>query len=553
MPDSTLGSLVAKLGADITDLKKGLLEGKSELSAFKGVVETTAANVKSLLQFAGLSLGFYALISQAKQFGDSILELGAKTEVLRAAALGLAQHYEMSAGTVELYVQKLKEAGIEQDSAFQAINSFLKAGISIDKLPQLAEAAKALGASMGMPMQEAFSNLVTGITKGTPKQLAQMVPGIKEVLQSMSSETKNLLDSTIISGTEKSEILLNATLAMAEKLKGSTDNIADSYFTKLNEYKVKVAEVKESLFEFVKPIAMAVTQEEIKSWDDFYKAVGSSKQALREAGEAVGVLVGHIAGSIRSVVSFVASHKELALALLEIKGIVSVMKWTGVAAGAEAVSAVLVKLGLLRAALSGPWALVIAVSVVGLAEAAKAINAVVKKTPSVGTSMLMGEAEGALSVKQQAELRAQGQLEDTAASTKTLKEKYKPAAAGAPSPMGGFYGQQTTDADAKAQAAAAAAKGKQEHDLGAGAQKSHAAGSEHDTEMQEYLKMVETIRQADLKSAESGIEILKAEHAAKKAELDKQLDEGLIDGQTYYARLKEMEGSEDGGRPGPDR
>ena len=63
-------------------------------------------------------------------------------------------------------------------------------------------------------------------------------------------------------------------------------------------------------------------------------------------------------------------------------------------------------------------------------------------------------------------------------------------------------------------------------------------------QVREYLKMVETIRQADLKSAESGIEILKAEHAAKKSELDQQLAEGLISGQTYYERLQEMEDGE---------
>jgi hypothetical protein len=88
-----LGSLVAKLSADVTDLKKGLLEGKQQLASFQSLVETAGAKVKEILSFAGISLGLYGIISELKQFGASVLEVGGKVEVLRAAMYAIGQHY----------------------------------------------------------------------------------------------------------------------------------------------------------------------------------------------------------------------------------------------------------------------------------------------------------------------------------------------------------------------------------------------------------------------------------------------------------------------------
>ena len=537
MSDGELGTLVVKLGADLTDLKKGLLEGKAQLAGFQQVVESAGRKVKEALAFAGISVGLYELFSQLKQFGASILDVGGKSEILRASMYALGQHYQMSGQALDYYVQQLKAAGIEQERSLQAINSFLKAGISVDYLPQLAQAAKVLGASMGLPMQEAFSSLVTGIVKSTPKQLAEMVPGIREVLQSMSSETKKLLDTSIISGTEKSEILLSAVLAMADKAKGVVDTVSDSYFAKLNEYKVKVAEVKEALFEFVKPIALAVTGAEIKTWEDLYGAIGNNKQALRDLGETMAVYVGRLAGFIRAVAEFGAAHKDLALALLEVWGAMKVLKWFTIAEGAGvaavAVGGLTGKLAALRLALAGPWGLIITVTLVGLMEALKGLDKLSKG--KARAQALAGEAYNLMTPKQRAEIDRLNKetVEDFSGYEQPLPEE---------------AWKYISSDEAARRARAAAKMGKSEHELTGGKK---GGGAEEDL-LGEHLKMLEARRHADLAAAEEEIKVLKGTLEAKKVALEKDLAEGLIDGQTYYSRLQEMQSHRNRCGPGPD-
>jgi DNA-binding transcriptional ArsR family regulator len=534
MADDSLGSLVAKLVADVTDLKKGLLDGKGELAGFKTYVSDTVSQVKGLLKFAGVSLGFYELISQAKEFGKAILEEGGKVELLRASADAIANYYGMSAASVEVYIEKLKEKGITEASAYQATSQFLKAGISVDKLPQLADDAKVLGASMGLPLQEAFDKLVQGIVKGTPKQLAEMVPGIKEVLQSMSSETKKLLDSSIISGTEKAEILMNATHAMAEKLKGSVDSVSDSYYTKLNEYKAKVAEVKEALFALVKPIGMAITQEEIKSWDDFYSAVGKNKAALKELGETIAGYVTEIGSWARSIASFAAQHKDLIGFLIEIRFLVAAMKWTGIAAGAEAISAVLVKVGLLRVALSGPWQLVIVATLVGADLVMRQAAALSKTHPEY-----VGGAEWVPSEEYKAGGLAAGRKEQDQA----FIASHKGLKAGAVSPFGGLNPtDEERAAQAKREAEEARKKGAKDHALPGGGGKG-GGGAEEDI-LGEHMKALEAQRKADLAAAADQIQLLKATLDQKRALLAQDLATGKIDGAEYYQKLQDLEKQE---------
>ena len=525
-----LGVYIAKLGADITGLRQGLLEGRTQFAGFQQVIETGAAKIKSVLAFAGITLGFGVLISQAKEFGRAILEEGGKVEVLRASADAIANYYGMSGSAVDFYIKKLKEKGITEANALQATTSFLKAGISVEKLPQLAEAAKVLGPSMAMPLQEAFDSMVSGIVKGTPKQLAEMVPGIREVLQSMSSETKKLLDSNIISGTEKSEILLNAALAMADKLKGSVDNISDSYFAKLNEYKVKVAEAKEVLFEFVKTVSLSAMGQQVTSWQELYHWVVNNRQELANLAAIISVWIEKGILSIKTIINLAAAHKELLLVLLEIWGTMKVVKWfaitEGAAAAGVAVAGLTGKIAALRLALAGPWGLVIAVSLVGLYQVYKQIEDIQKQKEKIGRDT------AAANLKDLAAAKAQrGEKLTDAEMAALISPEQRAAAAAMP---------QITEEDAAAQASRAAAQGKKEHELPPGAGK---AGKEEDL-LGAYQKMLEQERQAEIQASQSSLDLLKATNEQKKAELEKALAEGLLDGQTYYQRLQELQQGE---------
>jgi len=534
-----LGSLIAKLGVDVTDLKQGLMEGRQQLASFQGVAESFGQRIKEVLSFAGISLGLYEIVSQLKQFASSILEIGGKSELLRISAEALGRYYHLAAGDIDLYVQKLQAKGIEEDRALQAVNNFLKAGVSIDFLPKLAQAAQDLAPSMAMTVNDAFDAIVKTITKGTPKALAELTPGIREALAAASSETKKMLDSTLISGAEKAQILTDFVLQAAAKMKGVGTEATDTSIRELERYQVAVKQAKEALFEFIKPISVAITGAEIQSWRDFYEWIIRNRVELAKLSEVIVAYIENGFLSIKMVINFVAAHKELIMTILELAVFAKMASYIlniGVALTTvipQIIAATGAVLGL-QIACSGPWAIAIAVTVGGIAYGLnqirglqKEIDAAQKKAAAQGHGPLTSPEEG-IKLKPVPGISPRGEISPELASQLETDINRDNAGAQARADKAAKKALQ----DQAVNAPRAAKTGKSAADI------------EYDQEVRAYLKMVETIRQADLKQAEESIEVLKAEHAVKKAELDKQLAEGLIDGQTYYERLKEMEQGE---------
>ncbi|MCK9378458.1 MAG: hypothetical protein M0P73_20255, partial [Syntrophobacterales bacterium] len=62
--------------------------------------------------------------------------------------------------------------------------------------------------------------------------------------------------------------------------------------------------------------------------------------------------------------------------------------------------------------------------------------------------------------------------------------------------------------------------------------------------MAPLLAMYKTKREADLQDAQNSLDLLKTTNDKKRAELEKDLAEGLIDGQTYYQRLQDLQQQE---------
>lgn len=549
-----LGILVAKLGADLTDLKHGLLEGKAQLAGFQQVMEDGAAKVRQVLAFVGIGVGIYEIVSKLKEFGREVLDVGAKNELLRASMYAIGQHYKISGDALDLYIDKLTKAGVSQENALQSVNNFLKAGLSVDLLPQLAAAAKNLAPSMAMPFNEAYAAIIQSVTKGTPKALAELTPGIKQALQAASSETKKMLDSTILSGTEKSQIMVDFVLQAAQKVQGAGAAVANSYIAKLGEYKRVALEAKDALFEFLKPVTAAALGAEITSWQELNLWIVNNRQSLMQLSEIIVAYIEKGVGSIKTTIELVAAHKELFKWLLEVWGVLKVLKWFTIAEGAAAASiavgGLIGRLSALRLALAGPWGLVIAVTMITLYEGMKAINAVVKKTPSVGTSMLMGEAEGAVSGQQRDELFVRGQAQDeTAAEQRAFEERLKAAEA----KISGMTpsekirkGPAITEAEARSQAALAKKLADLENSLGAGAKKGGGKGAKETTDnlLAPMLAMYKARREADLQEAQNSLDLLKTTNEKKKSELEKSLAEGLIDGKTYYQGLQDLQQQE---------
>jgi hypothetical protein len=82
-----LGVMVAKIQADVTDLKKGLRTGRQELSSFKNMAETAGRQVKRALQLVGLGYGIYKTMSLIKRGFSEAIEAANEFDL---ATIGIA-------------------------------------------------------------------------------------------------------------------------------------------------------------------------------------------------------------------------------------------------------------------------------------------------------------------------------------------------------------------------------------------------------------------------------------------------------------------------------
>ena len=542
-----LGTLIAKIAVDVADLKKGLQEGRSELSSFKGMATQVGDSVKKALAFAGIGIGIYEITSRLKDLGREIIQTGSRTEALRLSTYVLASNLKMSGDTVEYYVSQLKQVGLTTEQSYYAIQSFLKSGLSVDKIAPFIKALKDIAPTIretGGQFAPAFDSIMRALSSGLPRGIAHLeIPGMQQFLTALMKQG----DESVMTVTQRATAMYDFLMSYSKQLEGVAKQTGDSYIAEMGRLRRAGEEAKESLFEFLKPIAMAVAGEQIKTWDDIYEAVGRNKQAFRDAGETVGVWIGKIAGWIRTITEFGAAHKELVGIILSVWGVSKLLGKFAIAEGAAtaalAIGGLTGKLAALRLMISSPWTLAIIVSLLGLNEARKAINDIVKAKPSVGTSMLMGEAEGVLTDSQKAELASQNKAADEKAAIAGLKATH--TGKGEVSPFGGFVKGSASQAQIDQETKRASEdQQKRLKDLLGDVSKGGGKGGKETDIMADYYRMMDQKRQADIQDAQTSFDIFKAGQDKKKAELEKALAAGEIDGQAYYAALAAMDQAE---------
>lgn len=553
--NEALGSLLSKIVVDLTDMKRDLASGRSEMQSFKSAAADVGASVKKALAFAGVAVGIYEIASALKNFGASVLDTGGRIEVLRGAMYAVGENYKMSAGALDLYVAKLQQMGVSTENAIQSINNFLKAGISVDLLPQLATAAKNLAPTMAMSFQDAFAAITMSVAKGAPLALNEMLPGIRQAMLAASTNAKGILDETILSAKEKSKLIADFVIATGAKAEGAAASFAQTYMKQLSDLARVTREAKEALFEFLKPVSAAILGAQVTSWQELNQWVVNNRTSLVQLSEILVVYINKGVSSIKTTIEIIATFKGLFKALLEVWGVMKVLSWVAITEGAAAatlaIGGTIGKLGALRLALAGPWGLVIAVLVIGLYEAMQAINAVVKKTPSVGTSMLMGDvAEGAASGQQRDELFAQGQAQDEeAAEDRAFEQRLKEAEANisrmSPSEQT-RKGAKPTLEEALRQALIAAGLGGGEGvgKTPKGGGKGGGAKETTDSLLAPTQALYKAQRDAALQHYQNLFDLLKTSNEKEKAELERKLAAGLIDGKEYYQALQNLQQKE---------
>ncbi len=264
-------------------------------------------------------------------------------------------------------------------------------------------------------------------------------------------------------------------------------------------------------------------------------------------------------GMIAAVIAWVVANGDLLKTFIELAVLFKLSGYiialgTAIRGAVPALYALATGATVVKAAFGGWLAILIQVLVALASLGAYKIAQIAQEKPSVARSMAMGEAEWV----QTDEQRAANAAEDRAAEArekarsgvhKSTEEKLKdltPEQQKQYQELQSQLSAASVTGNLDKQVQDAMAKWKDMFGDKAGAGKGGgkgAAGAEEDL-FGEYLKVREQLRQAEIQDAQSSLDLLKATNEKKKAEMDKDLAEGLIDGQTYYARLREMEDGE---------
>jgi hypothetical protein len=540
MPDQEdLGVLLSKIALDVSDLKKGLADGKNELNSFKSLAQNVGDQVKKALAFAGIGFGLYEGLVKLKEFAVEVLDVGKKTEILRLSTYVLAQNLKMSADTVDYYVEKLKGIGLTTERAYYAIESFLKSGLPIDKIAPFVEAIKNIAPTIretGGQFGPAFDLIMKSIGSGLPRGIAHLeIPGMREFLAVLQKDG----DEAVMSVTEKAQAMYDFLIKYSEQLKGVAQQTGDTYVAQSQKMARVSEEAKEALYEVVKPIATAITGEKIKGWEDFYQWVTKNKEALTELGTGIGVMVQRFVNLLRYIGAFTVAHPEatkLAIAALAIgKGLSMVLQVLG------GVNVGLGKLGLSLASIAHPYTIVITLTIVGIALLKQVANWINRlqgfETPEDIEARRNRTTSGYSPEGMPPAMYSGDKSPEEIRELERIRlNEFKKQ-------------QQKKDLEQMQQEVDEASKNQSQHlkdmlgDVSKGGKGGGKAGPEEDL-FGEYLKVLDQERQAKIQAAQDSLEILKAGNEKEKAELEKKLAEGLIDGQAYYAKLQELRQAE---------
>ena len=554
-----LGVLLSKIAVDVADLKKGLQDGRNELTSFKSMAEGVGVQVKKALTFTVGALGIGALLMEFKSLLQGVTEVGAKLETIKLASYAVGQNFGYTSANVDLLATDLKKFKVATSDAYEAVSQFISHGLDPRQLASIAQASRDLAVAAGKSPQEMFSLLVDSIVTGTPRALRQAKIPIKEFQDTVLAEGKSLDDNLKLSAQERSQVMIDLIMKYAQTVQGASESTAGTYTRQLSQIKFMAQQAKEVLWDFMQPLLTAITGEKIKVWSDLLGWLTANRAELQQWGQTIGEFIRMVWGMIAAVIAWVVANGDLLKTFIELAVLFKLSGYiialgTAIRGAVPALYALATGATVVKAAFGGWLAILIQVLVALGTLGAYKIAQIAQEKPSVARSMAMGEAEWV----QTDEQRAANAAEDRAAEArekarsgvhKSTEEKLKdltPEQQKQYQELQSQLSAASVTGNLDKQVQDAMAKWKDMFGDKAGAGKGGgkgAAGAEEDL-FGEYLKVREQLRQAEIQDAQSSLDLLKATNEKKKAEMDKDLAEGLIDGQTYYARLREMESGE---------
>ncbi|MHB9075250.1 MAG: phage tail tape measure protein [Desulfobaccales bacterium] len=558
MSDQTdIGVLLSKIALDVTDLKKGLREGREEMQSFKSMAQGVGESVKKAFAFAGIAVGIYEMVSALRDFAKEAAMTGARTETLEIAMNQVGKTYGVSAASLKFYVNELKGAGITTQESMLAVTKFLTSGLPLEKLKELATRARDIGVVANVNTSEALSRMIQGIITGeqeTLRRLMIQVGHTDDIYKRYAATLGTTADQ--LNSVQKAQAILNEVMRLSAGFAGVAAESDASVGKQMASMARFAEEAKNSLWALFGPIMLEVIQQMTKGWQELKAWEDANKDSLASWGKSLAELIDRKIQWIAIIGKLITQNRELILLVLQfalfykaagwIMALTTALKDASLAMTAAATTASGLQTWLLGLT-ANPWTIAIMVTLFGLKVAYDQINDIQKRATLPGTERpgfmwpwqveekkpprASGDTSG---TDVPVNLRGKFTLEDLQKSGKKgqLQDYFKAAAASPETALAEARAAQQKAIDNAPKPTGKTEKG------GKGA-----AGAA-DNLLAPTLAMYKAKREVELQDAQNSLDLLKSTNELKKAELDRVLAAQEIDGQAYYQRLQELQQQE---------
>lgn len=255
-----------RVSGTISRIKSGLTSLNDSVSPLNAALTGGIVGGAAVLGFQALGQAIEATVATATE--------AAQVERLRESFEGLAESVGVSADTILSRMQAASRGTVSAQDLMLGANKAFALGVatSVEDLEGLLQTADKLGRRMGLPLTQAFGDIVTGLGRMSPLILDNLGLSIK--LETVYERYAASLGITAaqLDETQKKQALVNAVFAEAEKIKSPAADSAES-FERMN---AALQDAKMALGELFAP-AIAVIAEQLA------EAVGGVTAALKDS------------------------------------------------------------------------------------------------------------------------------------------------------------------------------------------------------------------------------------------------------------------------------
>lgn len=529
----SLGTLIAKLQADVTDLKRGLQTGRQELNEFKSLAQNVGQQVKNALAFAGVTVSIAALGAAVKSFATSVAMTGARTETLEVAMQTVGKSAGLSVQSLKLLTEDLKKAGITTQESMSAITRSMAAGLDLSKLKELATKARDVAVVAGENTSETMNKLIHGIVSGQTEMFRTLgipIANLEDVWKRYAESIGKTKDE--LNQVEKSNATLNAVLEATGRFAGAAA-AADGTVNKMLASLARFAEeAKNALYPLVGPSMEAAIKFMTTAWKDLEQWAIRNKEALQEWGRETAAWVKTVLEATRAAVEWAVANRSTIGTIIEFYVVVKVTGY--VVALTKAIYGLSGALGFVASAFTaaGHAANIMA----GLAAGAMKSIAGAMALAGVYGAYKTFTAPGDMTSSPFGAIAAPETPEKAAAMT--------PAGKASKTPVPEIMEVQNRERLAK-ETQAAYEKALKDAAKPAGGSKSGGGGKGKAVKEEDFTRLTEKELKAQLDLEEAkldqSLKLLEKNQDAKRALLKQEYDAGQMDGAAYYAALVAME------------